>query len=323
MSIEPILDPANRRFTLFPIRHHELWALFKTQEASFWKAEEIDISNDYEEFMKCDEDTKTFIKHVLAFFAASDGIVNFNLSKRFMDEITIMEASVCYTYQMMMENVHSHTYSLMLDNLVRDPDEKEKLFNAIQTIPSIKRMADWAFKWIESDLSFAHRVIAFIVVEGLFFSGAFASIYWLKCYKGNILQGLVKSNEFIQRDEAQHVQFGVEIYKLLHHPLPATKVHEIIRDGLDTAKLFMEDALQVRLIGIGPQKMHQYLEYVADRLAVDLGTTKIYGVENPFDFMRNIGLQGKQNFFENRGTDYQTAYGLGKSKKSLVLLDDF
>lgn len=322
-TYEPILDPNNRRFTLFPIQYPGLWELFKKQEALFWKAEEIDMSKDYEDFVKCDADTQTFIKHVLAFFAASDGIVNFNLSNRFLNEITVMEANVCYTYQMMMENVHSLMYSMMLDNLIKDPQEKEKMFQAIQTIPAIKRMADWTFKWIESDRAFAFRVVAFIIVEGLFFSGMFASIYWLKAYKGNILAGLIKSNEFIQRDENQHVGFGVEIYKLLHNPLTRSELIEILHDGLEVSKNFMKEALQVKLIGMSGDSMNAYLEYVADRIMVDLGYDKVYLTENPFEFMKNIGLQGKVNFFEARSTEYATSYGHGSTKKKLELLDDF
>lgn len=320
---EPILDPANRRFTVFPIRYHGLWELYKKQVASFWKAEEIDFSKDYEDFVKCDENTQIFIKHVLAFFAASDGIVNFNLSNRFLNEVTCMEATICYTYQMMMENIHGETYSLMLDNLVKDSEEKRRMFDAIQTIPSIQRMAQWALRWIESELPFSYRILAFIVVESIFFSGAFASIYWIKCYKGNIISGLLKSNEFIQRDENQHVQFGLEMYKLLQNKLTEQEVKEILLDGLSVAKTFYHDAIQVKLIGMSAELMDQYLEYITDGLLVQLGYNKHFHSENPFEFMKNLGLQSKVNFFESRSSEYTSAYGLGNKKKELELLEDF
>jgi ribonucleotide reductase beta subunit family protein with ferritin-like domain len=256
--------------------------------SSFWKAEEIDFSKDRVDFETMTEDEQHYIKRILGFFAASDGLVNFNLGTRFLNELVPMEATVCYTYQMMMENIHSESYSIMLDNLVKDSDERRYLFNSIKTVDSIRTISDWAIKWIESDLSFAHRVVAFCVVEGVLFSGAFASIFWLKKYKSQgrlFLQGLVKSNEFISRDEGQHVEFGVEIYKLLKNRLTSEEVYSIIQEGVDICKTFYTDALPVRLLGISHESMMEYIQYVSDRLLVELGYEKKYRVANPFSFM--------------------------------------
>jgi ribonucleotide reductase beta subunit family protein with ferritin-like domain len=311
MSTEPILDESNSRFTMYPIQYQGLWDLYQKQLSSFWKPQEIDFSKDYEDFVELSADEQHYIKRVLAFFAASDGIVNFNLSKRFLQEIKIMEAITCYTYQMMIEGIHSETYSLMLDNLIKDPTEKDFLFQSIKTVESVKKLGDWAMHWIESDLSFAHRVVAFAVVEGIFFSGAFASIFWLKRYKSNgrlFLQGLVKSNEFIARDEGMHVQFACEIYKLLETKLSKEAVFTLIDDGVKVAKIFMKDALPIRLLGMNSDSMEQYIECVADRLSMDLGYKKMYNTPNPFVFMETIGMLGKSNFFESRPTDYQSAF---------------
>jgi len=311
MSTEPILDDSNSRFTMYPIQYQGLWDLYQKQLSSFWKPQEIDFSKDYEDFVELSADEQHYIKRVLAFFAASDGIVNFNLSKRFLQEIKIMEAITCYTYQMMIEGIHSETYSLMLDNLIKDPTEKDFLFQSIKTVESVKKLGDWAMHWIESDLSFAHRVVAFAVVEGIFFSGAFASIFWLKRYKSNgrlFLQGLVKSNEFIARDEGMHVQFACEIYKLLETKLSKEAVFTLIDDGVKVAKIFMKDALPIRLLGMNSDSMEQYIECVADRLSMDLGYKKMYNTPNPFVFMETIGMLGKSNFFESRPTDYQSAF---------------
>lgn len=324
---EPILDQETRRFTLFPITYPQLWELYKRQLASFWKAEEIDFSKDREDFETLNDNEQHYIKRILGFFAASDGIVNFNLATRFLNELVPMEATVCYTYQMMMENLHSESYSIMLDNLVKNTDEKVVLFNSIKTVDSIKMISDWAFKWINSDLPFAYRVIAFCVVEGVFFSGAFASIFWLKRFKSNgrlFLSGLIKSNEFIARDEGQHVQFGVEIYKLLRNKLPTKDVYDIIDQGVNISRTFYSDALPVRLLGINEDSMIDYIMYVSDRLLVDLGYEKKYNKQNPFAFMETIGMQSKTNFFESRPTEYQSAHVLGdKENKNDILEDDF
>jgi ribonucleoside-diphosphate reductase beta chain len=326
MSTEPILDESNSRFTMYPIQYQGLWDLYQKQLSSFWKPQEIDFSKDYEDFVELSVDEQHYIKRVLAFFAASDGIVNFNLSKRFLQEIKIMEAITCYTYQMMIEGIHSETYSLMLDNLIKDPTEKDFLFQSIKTVESVKKLGDWAMHWIESDLSFAHRVVAFAVVEGIFFSGAFASIFWLKRYKSNgrlFLQGLVKSNEFIARDEGMHVQFACEIYKLLETKLSKEAVFTLIDDGVKVAKIFMKDALPIRLLGMNSDSMEQYIECVADRLSMDLGYKKIYNTPNPFVFMETIGMLGKSNFFESRPTDYQSAFNQdNKRTTNLETFDD-
>jgi ribonucleotide reductase beta subunit family protein with ferritin-like domain len=299
--------------------------LYNKQLASFWRSEEIDFSKDYEDFITLNKDEQHYIKRVLSFFAASDGIVNFNLGTRFLQDIKIMEGTTCYIFQMMMENIHSQSYSIMLDNLVKDPIEKDFLFNSIKTVDSVKLLADWAFNWIESDLSFAHRVIAFAVIEGIFFSGAFASIFWLKRYKSQgklFLQGLVKSNEFIARDEGMHVEFACEIYKLLENKLSSNIVYSIIDNGVKVAKIFMNDALPVRLIGMNNNSMCEYIEYVADRLIVDLGYKKYYNVQNPFSFMETIGMLGKTNFFESRPTEYQSAFTKDNNKDNIKTFDD-
>ena len=325
-QLEPILDEANSRFTMYPIVYKGLWDLYQKQLSSFWKPQEVDLSKDYEDFLELNEDERHFIKRVLAFFAASDGIVNFNLSKRFLQEIKVMEGITCYTFQMMMEGIHGEMYSLMLDNLVKDTTEKEHLFNSIKTVESVKALYDWANKWIESDLSFAHRVIAFAVVEGIFFSGAFASIFWLKRYKSAgrlFLQGLVKSNEFIARDEGMHVEFGCEIYRLLENKLPKESVYEIIEDGVTVAKQFMTDALPIRLIGMNGASMSHYIEYVADRLIIELGYKKLYQTANPFSFMDTIGMMGKTNFFESRASEYSSAFNQdSKRTTDLETFDD-
>lgn len=324
---EPILDQESRRFTLFPITYTSLWELYKKQLASFWKAEEIDFSKDREDFESLSENEKHYIKRILGFFAASDGIVNFNLGTRFLNELVPMEATVCYTYQMMMESIHSESYSIMLDNLVSNTEERMMLFNSIKTVDSIKNISDWAFKWIDSDLPFAYRVVAFCVVEGVFFSGAFASIFWLKRFKSNgrlFLSGLIKSNEFIARDEGQHVQFGVEIYRLLRNKLTTQQVYNIIEEGVEISRTFYEDALPVRLLGINENSMMDYIMYVSDRLLVELGYDKKYNRQNPFAFMETIGMQSKTNFFESRPTEYQSAHVLGdKENKNDILEDDF
>ena len=324
---EPILDQESRRFTLFPITYNTLWELYKKQLASFWKAEEIDFSKDREDFESLSENEQHYIKRILGFFAASDGIVNFNLGTRFLNELVPMEATVCYTYQMMMESIHSESYSIMLDNLVRNTEERMMLFNSIKTVDSIKNISDWAFKWIDSDLPFAYRVVAFCVVEGVFFSGAFASIFWLKRFKSNgrlFLSGLIKSNEFIARDEGQHVQFGVEIYKLLRNKLTTQQVYSIIDEGVTISRMFYADALPVRLLGINEDSMMDYIMYVSDRLLVELGYEKKYNKQNPFAFMETIGMQSKTNFFESRPTEYQSAHVLGdKENKNDILEDDF
>ena len=303
-SIEPILQENKDRFVIFPIKHHDIWEWYKKMEASFWTAEEIDLHQDLTDWNnKLSDDERYFIKHILAFFAASDGIVNENLAENFVNEVQYAEAKFFYGFQIMMENIHSETYSLLIDTYVKDEAEKAELFNALEVFPAIKKKADWALKWIESD-SFAERLIAFAAVEGIFFSGAFCSIYWLK--KRGLMPGLTFSNELISRDEGVHCDFAVHLHN--HHlinKVPKERIKEIIVDALDIEREFVTESLPVSLIGMNAVLMTQYLEFVADRLLVELGCERVYGSANPFDFMDMISLQGKTNFFEKRVAEYQ------------------
>ena len=296
-SVEPILQENKNRFVIFPIEHHDLWEWYKKCEASFWTAEEIDLSEDLNDWKeKLSDDERYFVKHILAFFAASDGIVNENLAENFVNEVQYSEAKFFYGFQIMMENIHSETYSLLIDTYVKDPVEKDNLFNAIETFPAIKKKADWALKWIESD-SFAERLIAFAAVEGIFFSGAFCSIFWLK--KRGLMPGLAFSNELISRDEGVHCDFAVHLHnKHLVNKVPKQRIREILVDALNIEREFITESLPVSLIGMNSKLMIQYLEFVADRLLVELDCEKEYNVTNPFDFMDMISLQGKTNFFE-------------------------
>ena len=324
---EPILKKENMRFTINPIQYPNIWKMYKLQLEAFWKAEEIDFSRDADDFKTMTLDEQSVIKMILAFFAASDGIVNFNLRERFLNDVKIMEAQVAYSFQMMMENIHGEVYSLMLQNIISDPVERDNLFNAITTIPSIKAMADWAFKWIESPKSFAYRLSAFAIVEGIFFSGAFATIFWLKKYRSqgkHFMNGLIKSNEFISRDEGSHTNFACEMYSLLRHKLVSSKLYEMITEAVDISIVFTNDAIKCKLIGMNPELMAQYIKYIADRLVVSLGYTKLYNAENPFDFMETIGMMRKTNFFEHRPTEYKSAYsGDNKMSKKINILPIF
>ncbi|MBP4139871.1 MULTISPECIES: ribonucleotide-diphosphate reductase subunit beta [Flavobacterium] len=303
-QVEPILQENKNRFVIFPIKHHDIWEWYKKMEASFWTAEEIDLHQDLTDWNnKLSDDERYFIKHILAFFAASDGIVNENLAENFVNEVQYAEAKFFYGFQIMMENIHSETYSLLIDTYVKDEAEKAELFNALEVFPAIRKKADWALKWIESD-SFAERLIAFAAVEGIFFSGAFCSIYWLK--KRGLMPGLTFSNELISRDEGVHCDFAVHLHN--HHlinKVPKERIKEIIVDALDIEREFVTESLPVSLIGMNAVLMTQYLEFVADRLLVELGCERVYGSANPFDFMDMISLQGKTNFFEKRVAEYQ------------------
>jgi len=303
---EKILKENPGRFVLFPIEHHDIWKLYKQQESCFWTAEEIDLAQDiYDWENKLNEDEKHFIKHVLAFFAASDGIVNENLGINFLNEVQYTEAKMFYGFQIMMENIHSETYSLLIDTYIKDKVEQNTLFNAFETIPAIKKKAEWAIKWINSD-SFIERLIAFAAVEGIFFSGSFCSIFWLK--KRGLMPGLTFSNELISRDEGMHCDFACHLYnEHIENKLSESKIKEIICGALEIEKEFILEALPVRLIGMNSDLMSKYLEFVADRLLVSLNCSKAYNSENPFDFMQNIALQGKTNFFEKRVAEYQKA----------------
>lgn len=305
-AVEPILQENKDRFVIFPIKHHDIWEWYKKMEASFWTAEEIDLHQDITDWnSKLNDDEKYFIKHILAFFAASDGIVNENLAENFVNEVQYAEAKFFYGFQIMMENIHSETYSLLIDTYVKDEVEKNKLFHAIEVFPAIKKKADWALKWISSD-SFAERLIAFAAVEGIFFSGAFCSIFWLK--KRGLMPGLTFSNELISRDEGVHCDFAVHLHN--HHlvnKVPKDRIRTIIIDALTIEREFVTESLPVSLIGMNANLMTQYLEFVTDRLLVELGCEREYNASNPFDFMDMISLQGKTNFFEKRVAEYQKA----------------
>lgn len=303
---EKILEENHGRFVLFPIEHHDIWKLYKQQEACFWTAEEIDLVQDISDWEnKLNNDEKHFVKNVLAFFAASDGIVNENLAMNFVNEVQYTEAKFFYGFQIMMENIHSETYSLLIDTYIKDKSEQNYLFNAIETVPAIKKKAEWAIKWINSE-SFVERLIAFAAVEGIFFSGSFCSIFWLK--KRGLMPGLTFSNELISRDEGMHCDFACHLYNNhIINKLTPDRIKEIICGALDIEKEFIIEALPVSLIGMNSKLMLQYLEFVADRLLTSLGVSKVYNTTNPFDFMENIAIQGKTNFFEKRVAEYQKA----------------
>jgi ribonucleoside-diphosphate reductase beta chain len=320
MSKEPILQENKDRFVLFPIKHNDIWEMYKKAEASFWTAEEIDLSSDQTDWTaKLNDDERHFIKHVLAFFAASDGIVNENLAVNFMNEVQYPEARCFYGYQIMIENIHSETYSLLIDTYIKDPQEKDKLFHAIETIPAVKHKAEWALKWIGNG-GFAERLIAFAAVEGIFFSGSFCSIFWLK--KRGLMPGLTFSNELISRDEGLHCDFACLLYSQLVNQLPKEKVSEIITDAVSIEKEFVTESLPVRLIGMNADMMCQYIEFVADRLLVALGCNKVYNATNPFDFMELISLQGKTNFFEKRVAEYQKSGVMGSKDTNVFSLEE-
>ncbi len=305
-AIEPILQENKDRFVIFPIKHQDIWEWYKKQEACIWTAEEIDLHTDLNDWnKKLNADEKYFIKHILAFFAASDGIVNENLAENFVSEVQYPEAKFFYGFQIMMENIHSETYSLLIDTYVKDEAEKHELFHAIETFPAIKEKAEWALKWISSD-SFAERLIAFAAVEGIFFSGSFCSIYWLK--KRGLMPGLTFSNELISRDEGMHCDFAVHLHNNhLVNKVPKARITEILTNALDIERKFITESLPASLIGMNANLMTQYLEFVTDRLLVELGCDRVYNSSNPFDFMDMISLQGKTNFFEKRVGEYQKA----------------
>lgn len=310
-NAELILTPDDNRFVMFPIKHNDIWEMYKKQMDCFWRAEEIDLSKDLAQWDSLNADERFFISRILAFFAASDGIVLENLASRFMKDVQLSEARAFYGFQIAMENIHSETYSILIETYIKEKAEKDMLFNAIENYPCIKKKSDWAQKWIHDNRSsFATRLIAFACVEGIFFSGAFCSIYWLK--KRGLMPGLTFSNELISRDEALHTEFAVLLYNKLQNKLKKHKIHEIIRDAVDIETEFICDALPCRLIGMNAELMTQYIQYVADRLCVQLGYDKIYNVTNCFDFMELISLEGKTNFFERRVGEY----GLANKNKS-------
>ena len=318
---EPILVANNNRFVLFPIQHDDIWAFYKKAEASFWTAEEIDLQADLIDWdTKLNDNERHFVKHVLAFFAASDGIVNENLAENFLSEVQYTEAKFFYGFQVAVENIHSETYSLLIDTYIKDTKDKEYLFNAIDTMDCVKVKADWALRWIDEG-SFAERLVAFAAVEGIFFSGSFCSIYWLK--KRGLMPGLSFSNELISRDEGLHCDFACLLYtNHIVDKLPKETVQKIIIDAVDIEKEFILEALPVKLIGMNSDLMSQYIEFVADRLLLELGNEKVYNATNPFDFMEMISIQGKTNFFEKRVGEYQKSGVLNNDAVQTFTIDE-
>ncbi len=303
---EPLLAPDDNRFVMFPIQHQDIWEMYKKQVDCFWRAEEIDLSKDLTHWESLNADEKHFVSMILAFFAASDGIVLENLAVRFMSDVQVSEARAFYGFQIAMENIHSQTYSLLIETYIKNEDEKMKLFQAINHYPCIKKKSDWAQKWIKDNRSgFPTRLVAFACVEGIFFSGAFCSIFWLK--KRGLMPGLTFSNELISRDEALHCEFAILLYNKLVKKMPKNKIHELIKEAVDIETEFICEALPCRLIGMNSKMMTQYIQFVADRLCLQLGYDKLYDVTNPFDFMELISLEGKTNFFERVVSDYSLA----------------
>ncbi len=320
-SVEPILQENPNRFVLFPIQYPEVWEFRKKALACFWTADEIDLEQDLSDWNnKLNDDERHFIKHVLAFFAASDGIVNENLCINMYEEVQIPEARSFYSAQIQIEDIHSETYSLLIDTYIKDPNEKQRLLNAIETLDCVKKKAGWAMKWIDQAPSFAHRLIAFAAVEGIFFSGSFCAIFWLK--KRGLMPGLTFSNELISRDEGMHCDFACLLYSMLQNKLPQQLVSDIILEAVEYEKEFVKDALPVSLIGMNGDMMSQYIEFVADRLLNSLGLEKHFNTANPFPWMDLISLQGKTNFFEKRVGDYQKSGVMSDRDKQVFSLDE-
>lgn len=332
-SVEPLIPLAKRkeaeedllqdnpnRFVIFPIDHQAVWNMYKKAEGSFWTAEEIDLSKDTKDWEKLNDNERHFLSHVLAFFAASDGIVNENLAMNFMRQVQWAEARCFYGFQIAMENIHSEVYSLLIDTYIKDKAEKDRLFRAIETVPCVKKKADWAIQWMESDeANFASRLMAFAAVEGIFFSGAFCAIFWMK--ERGLMPGLTTSNEFISRDEGLHTEFACLLYSYLKNKLSKTKAHKMIREAVKIEKEFITDALPCSLIGMNAKMMSQYIEFVADRLLLQLGYPKLWNAANPFPFMERISLEGKDNFFEKRVSNYSKA-GVGRTKEAMTFATD-
>jgi ribonucleoside-diphosphate reductase beta chain len=320
---EKILEENESRFVLFPIQYDKIWEMRKKALACFWTTDEIDLEADLTDWRtKLSADEKHFIKHVLAFFAASDGIVNENLVLNFYKDVQIAEARSFYATQIQIEDIHAETYSLLIDTYIQDSEEKNKLFNAMSTLDCVKKKSSWALNWIENAPTFAHRLVAFAAVEGIFFSGSFCAIYWLK--KRGLMPGLTFSNELISRDEGMHCDFACMLYSMLQNPINPNDIRSIITEAVELEKVFVSDALPVSLIGMNANLMKQYIEFVADRLLVSLGNSKVYGSSNPFPWMEMISLQGKTNFFEKRVGDYQKAGVMSeREKQSFSLEEDF
>jgi len=311
------------RYVIFPIKYNEIWRQYKNAVATFWTPEEIDLSKDLDDWNKLNDNEKLFIKNILAFFAGSDGIIIENLGKRFMNEINIPEIISFYSYQLFIENIHSETYSLLIDTYIKDESEKTFLFNAIKNIPCVKKKADWSKKWIDDkENNFSIRLIAFAIVEGIFFSGSFCAIYWLK--KRGLMHGLTFSNELISRDEGLHTDFAVLLYSMIKNKIPQSKINSIIKEAVDIEKEFITKSLPCRLIGMNNELMITYIEFVADRLLLQLGYKRLFNSKNPFDFMELISLQGKTNFFERRVGEYtKSCVGKTQIENSFNITDDF
>lgn len=321
LATEKILQESDNRFVLFPIKHDAIWAMYKKHLAAHWVTEEVDLSQDIVDWnQKLTDNERHFVKHVLAFFAASDGIVNENLVVNFMQDVTIPEVRCFYGFQVAIENIHAEMYSLLIDTFIKDTAEKDKMFNAIETLDCVKKKATWALKWIDTAPSFAHRLVAFAAVEGIFFSGSFCSIYWLT--DRGLMKGLGKSNEFISRDEGMHCDFACLLYSMLENKLSKEEIYQIICDAVECEKIFVKDSLPVSLIGMNDKLMCEYIEFCADRLIVALGYPKVYNAQNPFPFMEKISTQGKTNFFEERPTEYVKA-GVESGEKKFETDDDF
>lgn len=319
-SIEPLLNNNEIRLSILPIKYPNIWQHYKKQQAAYWTAEEIDFSKDAYDFNKLDKNEKHFIKMVLGFFSSSDTIVNMNLMERFISDVKIMEAHITYNYQAMIENIHAEVYSLMIDNIIKDKKEKDKLFNAVENFNCINKKAKWAMKWVTSDAPFAIRLIAFAIVEGIFFSGSFCSIFWLK--KKNVMPGLCDSNELIARDESMHTEFACILYSMIKNKINEEKIHKMFIEAVDIEKEFICDSLPCSLLGMNKNHMTEYIEYVADRLLLQLGYNKKWNSKNPFDFMESISIEGKTNFFEHRPTQYQNANILNQAKENMFEVDE-
>lgn len=302
---EFLLKPTDR-LTIFPIEHNDMWEMYKKAVSAFWTPEELDLSKDVDDFNKLNDNERTFIKHILAFFSSSDTIVNINLGERFLNDVQVLEAKFFYAFQMAIENIHSETYSLLIDTYFKDPKEKTESFNAINYMPCIKKKADWCFKWIEDiNAPFSQRLLAFALVEGVFFSGAFCSIFWLK--ERGLMQGLSFSNELISRDEAMHVEFAVLLYSKIENRLPQSTVHQIVKEAVEVEKVFINDSIPCSMLGMNADLMCLYIEFVADRLLTQLNYDKIWNSANPFPFMERISIESKSNFFESRVSQYSKA----------------
>ena len=317
---ERLLSNENNRLTVYPIKNESIWKAYKTMQAAFWTAEEIDFSKDYDDFKNLSDNEKHFIKMILAFFAASDTIVNINLAERFTQEIQCREAIIAYQFQIMIENIHSEAYSLQIDNIIRDTKEKPKLLNAVENFECIKRKAEWAFKWIESDVPFAQRLVAFAIIEGVFFSGSFCSIFWFK--KKNLMPGLCDSNELIARDEGMHTDFACLLYSQIVNKIDKKIIDQMFTEAVEIERKFICESLPCELLGMNSSLMYEYIQFVADRLLVQLGYNKLWGTTNPFDFMESISMEGVTNFFESRPTQYQNSSVLNESKNNKYVIDD-